>query len=357
MRRRFVGWRQVSWIATLALVVGACSDDTADEPRDAAADSGEPALRDRTAGKACKRDSDCKPGRCERELAIAAGAEAMPAPGGYCTLECTSDTQCGERGECAVPAGKDRGQCLGQCRSADDCREGYVCAGATQLQGAAVFGNCQPKQQTGRLASGAVGRGCVSDADCAGGRCAAASPLGPPFPGNYCTARCYSDDSCGTGGACLSFPNSVDAGHCFERCTADADCTRDGYRCVELQAGFSACYPAPQALPDHTAGKPCDSDAACGGTAKSCASELPYGTFSAYESVPAPGGYCTQQCSLDSQCGAGAQCISRGVQGGMCLATCNEAADCREGYWCITHGRANRFDEKVCVVPLESSLH
>jgi hypothetical protein len=343
------------WFAILLALCAACSKERPSGVPDAAADGGETAgLPDDVAGKGCRRDSDCKTGRCERSLQIAAGGDTMAAPGGYCTLDCTTDSQCGRGGQCSVPAGADAGQCLGDCKSNDDCREGYTCIGALGGLGLALSGSCQPKPEVRKLASGVVGRICVSDADCAGGRCAASSPLGPAYPGNYCTARCLEDADCGVGGACLVFDKSPDAGHCFESCGSDADCMRDQYRCVQLKQGFDACYPAPRALPDNTTGTACDSDAACGGVLKSCARELPYGTFSAYEPVAAPDGYCTQECSLDDQCGAGAQCISRGVMGGMCLATCNQRSDCREGYECVAHGRANRFDEQVCVVPVGS---
>jgi hypothetical protein len=346
--------RQFGFAVMLALCA-ACARDRSTGSRDAAADGGEMVvLPDHVAGKGCKRDSDCKTGRCRRSLQIAAGTDALDAPGGYCTLECETDSQCGRGGQCSVAAAAETGQCLGDCSADGDCREGYACVGASGGlggQGFKVAGSCQPRSPIRRLASGVVGRTCVSDADCAGGRCAASSPLGPAYPGNYCTARCFEDEDCGVGGACLVFEGSSEPGHCFESCGADADCTREQYRCLQLRPGFDACYPAPRALPDHMAGKACDSDAACGGVLKSCVHELPYGTFSAYEPVPAPGGYCTQDCSLDDQCGAGAQCISHGVMGGMCLATCNEAMDCREGYECVAHGRANNLHERVCVVP------
>jgi hypothetical protein len=345
--------RQFGWVVMLALC-SACGKGKPSSLADAAADGGETrALPDHVAGKGCKRDSDCKTGRCERSLQIAAGADELDAPGGYCTLDCSTDSQCGNGGQCSVPAGADHGQCLGDCTSDGDCRDGYVCAGSGRgFGGLPLTGSCQPKPEIRTLASGVVGRICVSDADCAGGRCAATSPLGPAFPGNYCTARCFEDSDCGVGGACLVFEGSPDPGHCFESCQSDADCTREQYRCVQLRPGFDACYPAPRALPDGTTGKACDSDAACGGVRKSCAHELPYGTFSAYEPVAAPGGYCTQECSLDDQCGAGAQCISHGPMGGLCLANCHEDTDCREGYQCLAHQRANNTYEKVCVVPL-----
>lgn len=63
--------------------------------------------------------------------------------------------------------------------------------------------------------------------------------------------------------------------------------------------------------------------------------------------APAPGGYCTQWCSLDSECGELAQCISAGVTGGLCMARCREDGDCREGYMCLLHLR-DLNDDRVC---------
>jgi hypothetical protein len=74
---------------------------------------------------------------------------------------------------------------------------------------------------------------------------------------------------------------------------------------------------------------------------------LPFDTFSSYKDIAAPGGYCTQDCSLDAECGAGGQCVSHGVEGGMCLALCTEKSQCRDGYDCLFHGRD--AVSKVCV--------
>jgi hypothetical protein len=208
-------------------------------------------------------------------------------------------------------------------------------------------GTCQPRPQTDRIADHVVGRACEGDPDCGGGQCAASAPLGTAFPGNYCTGRCLADADCGAGGACLVLPDSSEAGTCYARCDQDSDCTRHGYRCWPISNDFSACYPAPLDLPDGVVGRSCTRDLDCGGAAGSCMTELPYGTFSGYEVVPAPDGYCSEDCSHDSQCGVGGQCISHNAGGGSCLAICHEQSDCRDGYTCFPHGRDND-DERVC---------
>jgi hypothetical protein len=332
-----------AWIVCLCAAF-ACGDGASHA---STADAGQTQLPDKTAGKACKHDSDCPNGRCMRELQIDGVSEARPAPGGYCTAACDTDGQCGKQGECSVPADSDRGLCLGSCRTQDDCRSGYACVGGGEGIGLALSGNCQPMQAADSLGDRVAGRECADDADCLGGSCASVSPVGARYPGNYCTGRCWKDQDCGAGGACLALTGTAEAGWCFEHCAADADCGRRGYRCRELFPDLDACFPAPDALPDHTAGRACTSDKDCGGAEDTCASELPYDTFSSFKNIAAPGGYCTQPCSLDSDCGAGAQCISHGVQGGMCLALCSDKSECRAGYDFVPHGRDP--ESKVCV--------
>jgi hypothetical protein len=334
------------WLWSAALACGCAANHVQSPP---VADAGASPLPDKTAGKGCKHDSDCPNGTCMLELQVAAMSEPRPAPGGYCTASCDSDTQCGEHGACSVPAHSDRGLCLGNCREQADCRKGYACVGAGTAGGIQLSGSCQPLQAADALGDRVAGRQCAADADCLGGRCASASPLGAAYPGNYCTGRCWNDADCGASGACLVLSSGSEAGWCFDDCASNADCTRRGYRCAQLEPDWQACFPAPDPLPDNTAGSACTSDADCGGNKNSCMNELPFDTFSSFQNIAAPGGYCTLPCSLDAECGAGAQCISHGVQGGMCLATCADKSDCRAGYDCIAHGRDLDPNAKVCV--------
>ena len=334
------------WACAVLLV--SCAESRTTPPPDAGHDAGKVVLADDVAGTRCKKDSDCGVGRCATRLHIASETESMAAPGGYCTASCIDDSQCGDGDICSVPSGADSGECLAGCRKPGDCRDGYLCVGAGATFGVSFNGTCQPKPRTGRLADGVAGLSCAEDSDCEGGQCAVQSPVGKPFPDNYCTGRCLSDDACGLGGVCLVIPGSADAGYCYEACRADSDCARSGYRCVRVGEHVHGCYPSPDPLPDDTAGKACASDRDCGGAAGSCARELPYRN-GAYEFAPAPGGYCTQECAYDSECGANARCISRGPEGGMCLARCQDASECREGYMCILHGRDLDPNDHVCM--------
>lgn len=269
--------------------------------------------------------------------------------GGYCTLDCDSDLRCGKGGECAVPAGEERGECLASGKVDGDCRDAYSCVGAGAGSGIMISGTCQPRPAVGSLRDGVVGSACRYDADCPGGECKSTTPLGMDLPDNSCSARCYEDSQCGSGGACLLVPGSTDPGHCYARCESDDDCSRAGYRCRRVGAELHACCPAPASLPDFTAGRACANEDDCGGAADSCARMLPYGSWGGNDVVEAPGGYCTQPCMLDSECGQGARCISSGAMGGMCLSRCTGAGDCRQGYTCSLHGRDLNIEDQVCV--------
>lgn len=199
-----------------------------------------------------------------------------------------------------------------------------------------------------------AGRACASDGDCGGGYCGAENLLGASYPGNYCTGRCYEDAHCGQGGVCLWTRTSSDPGYCLQGCGSDTDCTRDDYGCWQLSDSsrtLHACYPRMRPLPDQRAGGACMSDADCGAAHASCAKTLPfYGSFATNDVRDAPGGYCTQRCALDIECGAGGQCINYGTSGGLCFASCAADKPCRDGYACYLHGHANDQTASVCVV-------
>jgi hypothetical protein len=302
-------------------------------------------LADDRAGAACTSDADCPGGNCA--IAAATGD-------GYCTRACEAAAECGRAGRCSGGQAVSSKQCLATCQEHADCREGFVCTG--KLEGARISlpGVCSPKRRVDQLADNVAGRACEDDAACGGGKCAQTSLLGTSYPGNYCTARCYEDAQCGQGGVCLRTHHSSDPGYCLQSCAADADCTREDYGCWELGDGertLHACYPLQRALPDDRAGEPCSADADCGGPHAFCAKELPYDGLVTNELQPAAGGYCTQRCALDRECGAGAQCINYGSSGGLCLASCSNTAPCRNDYVCFPHSRDNDETAAVCVTP------
>lgn len=120
------------------------------------------------------------------------------------------------------------------------------------------------------------------------------------------------------------------------------------------QSGATEVEP-PKALTANTAGKACADDDACG--TGSCKKQLaaPGGGLLGPATVAAPGGYCSFDCRLDADCGAGGVCIGAtagfgfGNPGGssqsatgQCLKRCDSSSQCRDGYRCLdsSNGRA-----------------
>jgi hypothetical protein len=97
---------------------------------------GDDPLPDGRVGKACKADSDCGGalGSCATDL-LADGVfgitrERWPARGGYCTLMCEENSDCGAGGVCLMQMFDSIGAdtiCYARCSSQDDCRDGYSC--------------------------------------------------------------------------------------------------------------------------------------------------------------------------------------------------------------------------------------
>jgi hypothetical protein len=98
-----------------------------------------------------------------------------------------------------------------------------------------------------------------------------------------------------------------------------------------LLTGGRGCNPAADPLADNTAGNACAGDADCGGAMGTCASELPIAGVAGIlgQTLAAPGGYCSQSCLEQIDCGAGGVCVT-----GACFASCSAQTDCRDGYLC-----------------------
>jgi hypothetical protein len=306
-------------------------------------------LPDETAGKSCEVDADCEPGMC-LTIFVASSGGMMEAPGGYCSLGCMSNAECGASATCSGAfagfggIGATPGRCLKSCAMDADCREGYRCvtalgmpvtSGAQDPTGGLLGGNaCEPIPETQKLADGLVGNPCEKHSDCGEGRCQRASGM-LAYPGGYCSGACLEDADCGAQGICTP-PATGGAGSCSLRCEADSDC-REGYRCRSVSNQLQ-CAPGAKPLPDDVVGQACESDNDCGGNAMSCASLL--------GNVATVAGYCSQPCVDASDCGAGGACIGAlpaelppelaGLLGmsASCYRTCSTAADCRNGYRC-----------------------
>jgi hypothetical protein len=277
-----------------------------------------------TAGKSCTDDDDCAPGTC---ATMVEGLDGMPtpAPGGYCMGPCMGPADCGMGGSCVGGGLGMMGLCYDFCMMDSDCREGYLCGPITST--------CRPAPETDQLGDDVAGTACTMDGDCGDGLCLTMRNNGDEFPGGYCSGACLEDSHCGAGGTCRRTGGG--AGRCYETCASDDDCTRDGYRCRDIGGMLTGCLPAPDPLPDNTTGLACTADADCADVAGACAAELP---AAAGGMIATPGGYCTIQCEIDADCGAGAVCVTtRG--GAWCFKTCTDAAtDCRDGYVCGERG-------------------
>jgi hypothetical protein len=337
-------WVLGAWCA--AMLLCACGDDD-DAPKDSGPgtdgrDAGRTGLPDGTAGKACTSDAQCGGGMCATQIAgIDLTGTLTAAPGGYCTATCMVDPDCGEGGACILTlsgAAAVTGECFATCTENADCRDGYVCGGGVTFPGLTVPNTCRPPPETDQLDDGVAGDMCSETADCPGGMCLTSrTGLGgsTELPGGYCSGRCVEDAHCGADGVCLAALLGG-AGSCYQACASDDDCARDGYRCRVLRGDLRGCNPAADPLPANTSGKACTADADCGGAAGTCLTELPASGFAGIlgQTMPAPGGYCSQACAEQSDCGAGGVCAGGVLGGGYCFKPCASDSDCREGYLC-----------------------
>lgn len=82
-------------------------------------------------GDACADDADCggAAGSCATNLpASGSFGQRVMAPGGYCSLSCSQQSDCGRGGLCIGGVGGfGAGTCFAACAIDDDCRDGYLC--------------------------------------------------------------------------------------------------------------------------------------------------------------------------------------------------------------------------------------
>jgi len=228
-------------------------------------------------GRACGEDTECGTGlRCFRS-----GANEFFGGGparGYCSIECSQNPDCtgvDPQSQC------DSGMCLRTCRSQNPTsprenkclsRVDVVCQseaylGIAEFSGVRQRGLCLPQCGSdedceGRFCdlarglcvsaqpSGApVGASCEVDADCLGRRCINATSSGSE---KLCTAPCVFGPPVGCGDGVSADPRNYvclqplisgfvsseglgDVGFCVEMCDVDGDCS-------QVQNGF-ACQP------------------------------------------------------------------------------------------------------------------
>ncbi|WP_206079475.1 hypothetical protein [Polyangium spumosum] len=243
----------------------------------------------------------------------------------------------------------------------DDDQDGYVdCDDPTMCQGTFA---CQPGPTP-------LGGPCFSNYDC---QANANDPVClqsyQGFPEGLCSEWCdLAAQDCPGDGYCVDLGFGSVHGVCLDGCVADADC-RLGYACVDEGHPTKVCRQGPEANCDNYADDDDDQltdceDPSCQGTPAcqpgSKAAGQPCATSNecyagqndplclAQDWYGYPGGYCSEYCNFQDDCGPGSICVSwfffpSGA--GTCMRTCQSDAQCRPGYSCYDNG----FSEKFCI--------
>lgn len=175
----------------------------------------------------------------------------------------------------------------------------------------------------------ATGAPCAADADCASMECIIEADSG--WLGGYCTAECREDTDCAPGAHCAyTLSTFARIGVCLTTCALDADCRGPEYTCQNADMdGARECAPSASGIGG--VGDRCATHSECaGGDMGRCFLE---GRFWRE-------GYCTLECLVDTDCGAGAHCGAIPIGGGTgtCYLDCTTDADCRaDGYACSNY--------------------
>jgi hypothetical protein len=245
-----------------AMDTGGGQDVRTDTRTDAPADTG-------TLYQQCTRDADCGAGSTCNLL----------FPGGLCTRRCTNDRACGNGvcdtqlgclPSCTPHGGGECDQFGSSCFPYDAAGTQYICFPSCFPTGTTPPANytnncggansvCDPNVllcvPPDAVAMGAaVGEGCMTDQDCASGRCIAEiSDTGEAtgYIGGQCFAvgRLPSGDSyqmgmplprsnCPMNSVAIPFENTDAEGDpaiCLRSCVTDADCGRAGYSCYRVR--------------------------------------------------------------------------------------------------------------------------
>jgi hypothetical protein len=248
------------------------------------------------------------PAGCHKvEVQILPGATqpqaGTPYPGGYCTRQCSDDTQCGNGNLCGYFGG-EWGEALNICYQGcsvdSDCRGGYHCL--TVNPNGQATGICIPSNlPDGGVAffdagtppaRNTVGRACAQDSDCrtetAYGLCIKDRATGADggmvpsgYANGYCTVDCtmaVADSWCmglsprdhADGGAwCLPhvFHDSSNipfvSWQCVAGCTPGGTDCRTGYECTANGLFSSSTFTLNSCEPDCTASSECASAGGC----------------------------------------------------------------------------------------------
>lgn len=255
-----------------------------------------------TIGNACTSDTNCTGSNC---IKVTDSGWA----GGYCSIGCTSDAQCGAGNHCGVrdPENGNQGICVKGCTTNANCgRTGYECYDYDK-DGSR---ECGPVGSS----SAAVGSPCSTIQACSGGQSAVCILQGNDWYQGYCSRTCSSNADCGAGAHCGS------AGYCFAN-----TCSRTGYVVYDADGdAINECFSA--ATGTRAVGQACQATWECAG--------LEFGLCANETASGLPGGYCTILCGPDQGfCSGDASCVPTGG-GEVCMDGCTAANQCRTGYNC-----------------------
>ena len=175
----------------------------------------------------------------------------------------------------------------------------------------------------------------ISDG-CAAGGATACDPSGTralACGGGMTESSQACEASCDPGsGTCVAAPQGETS------CSDFADQDGDGlYDCQDP----SSCKGGPECQPgDGAVGTACSQNTECaaeGGDPFCIAEHFGY-----------PGGYCSQFCAGDAECGPQGACLNMGAEGvNLCFQTCDPANPCRDGYTCYTEAT---WDISICLL-------
>lgn len=263
------------------------------------------------------------------DSAIAAGSPGACPVSCDDGIACTNDMLTGSAASCDA-----------QCATTDitACTAGDSCCPTGCTAGTDGDCSCTPRTcaagECGTVDNGcggaldcgtcAVGGACDVDADCAVGVCVTEASSG--WPGGICTLGCAADADCGAGAHC-AFNDDDGVGSCVANCGTTADC-RTGYTCRNTDEDVPATNEcAPSGTGAGAIGTPCTSTADCAGGDVA---------FCAVEDAGWQGGFCTRNCTTDTDCVGASHCVELNADTGarICMPDCSGPTCRAAGYAC-----------------------
>ena len=235
--------------------------------------------------------------------------------GGYCArLGCSLTDPCDADSSCVMRNGKFT--CLKTCVADTDCaiatKQSRKCVQKSDVKKKTV----QVCLDTVKAAP--VGSPCVADLDCDSKFCSI-------FAKGTCSvggAVCLTDGECGAAGPCnIPKDGSLDKGTCSATCDTNKNCPTGGFCVGSVATGSGTCAAKCMGPGD---------DASCGGVpGLSCLFGQPLvtpmgATSPGYGCAPRPVGSAGADCTSNTDCSKGTNCIvnSQG-NGGFCATACD----------------------------------